>query len=265
MPSFTLKSSYSSTPYLVIGVEELIKKYLHGVTAFDANGVNLLSNTAVIESFIAAAQLEVENRLGIKLIPQEIEETKDFNRDDFSQWGYLRLTYPVVAPIFLKGNLGNQQVIDYPLQWLQSKRTSDGLSYRRIINLVPNGARGVGVPITTNYAGYFPSLGLLGNTIIPNYWNAKYKTGFSKVPMDLVEFIGKLASINVFHIAGDLILGAGIASSSLGIDGLSQSISTTSSATNSGYGARILMYIQDMKSSLPVLEGTYKGILMTAC
>ena len=78
------------------------------------------------------------------------------------------------------------------------------------------------------------------DNIFPNYWHAKYLTGFKKIPNDLLNVLGMLASINVLNIAGDIILGAGIASYSLSLDGLSQSISSTSSATNSGYGARII-------------------------
>lgn len=59
------------------------------------------------------------------------------------------------------------------------------------------------------------------------------------LPADLKQAIAiKSATLLLLHIAGDLILGAGIASQSLGIDGLSQSIGTTSSAMYSGYSSR---------------------------
>ena len=57
--------------------------------------------------------------------------------------------------------------------------------------------------------------------------------------------------------------GAGIASYSLGIDGLSQSISSTSSATNAGYGARILGYVDDLKKVLPILISKYGGMSLS--
>ena len=98
---------------------------------------------------------------------------------------------------------------------------------------------------------------------IPNYWRVRYLTGFTEIPADLLNIIGKVASINVFHIAGDLILGAGIASFSLGIDGLSQSISSTSSATNAGYGARVIAYQEDVKKLMPILKAKYGGFTVT--
>ena len=67
----------------------------------------------------------------------------------------------------------------------------------------------------------------------------------------------------MFNIAGDLILGAGIARQSLSIDGLAQQIDSTSSATNSGYGARIINYNKEIKETLERLQGTYKRINFT--
>ena len=69
-----------------------------------------------------------------------------------------------------------------------------------------------------------------------------------------------VASLNILNPAGDLIVGAGIASTSLSIGGLSQSINTTSSATNAGYGARIIQYQKDYEALLNNVRAKYRGI-----
>ena len=69
-----------------------------------------------------------------------------------------------------------------------------------------------------------------------------------------------MASLGPLNIAGDLLGGAGVASQSLSIDGLSQSIATTSSATNAGYGARIINYERQIKDNVKSLRDFYKGI-----
>ena len=46
---------------------------------------------------------------------------------------------------------------------------------------------------------------------------------------------------------------------SLGVDSLSQSISSTSSATNAGYGARVIGYQDQIKNTLPTLISKYGG------
>jgi hypothetical protein len=72
---------------------------------------------------------------------------------------------------------------------------------------------------------------------------AGYKIG--AVPEDIRNAVAKIASIDILGIAGDAIL-AGVASLSTGIDGLSESFSTTASATNATYGAHILQYQKEV-------------------
>jgi len=77
---------------------------------------------------------------------------------------------------------------------------------------------------------------------------------------DLMDLIGKAASIHILNTAGDLIIGAGIANKSTSIDGISASIGTTSSPTNAGYGARIIQLQKDINRMLPVLFRKYNGV-----
>ncbi len=80
------------------------------------------------------------------------------------------------------------------------------------------------------------------------------------VPSDILHALGLMAAMLPLDVAGDLILGAGIASMSLGVDGLSQSIGTTSSATNAGYGARVRQFERELKLSMPALKSTFSPI-----
>jgi len=72
--------------------------------------------------------------------------------------------------------------------------------------------------------------------------------------------VGILSAMLPLNISGDLIAGPGIAQINLGIDGLSQEIHTTASATNAGYGARVTMYYKELKQIMPKLRGKYKTI-----
>ena len=51
-----------------------------------------------------------------------------------------------------------------------------------------------------------------------------------------------------------------MANYSLSIDGLSQSVGTTNSATNAAFGARIINYQKELKDSLEKLRAYYRGI-----
>ena len=113
-------------------------------------------------------------------------------------------------------------------------------------------------------SGLTTQLGSQHFRMIPDYWDLQYITGFGidDMPMDLLNLTGKLATFGPLNIAGDLILGAGIASQSLGVDGLSQGISSTSSATNAGYGARLITYEKEIKETVKRIKLIYDEIHM---
>jgi|13_taG_2_1085334.scaffolds.fasta_scaffold06205_2 hypothetical protein len=78
------------------------------------------------------------------------------------------------------------------------------------------------------------------------------------VPEVLIRCVGLLAAILPLDVAGDLIIGAGIARFNIGVDNLRQEVDTTSSATNSGYGARILSYKNTLKAYVKALKADYQ-------
>jgi hypothetical protein len=80
------------------------------------------------------------------------------------------------------------------------------------------------------------------------------------LPPDIVRAIALKSSLLALNVAGDLIAGAGIAQSSIGVDGLSQSIATTASATNAGYGARVLQFEREYKALLSTLKANYRAL-----
>jgi hypothetical protein len=109
------------------------------------------------------------------------------------------------------------------------------------------------------YSGSVPFLGisgLYGRPYTPLWFKISYKAGFDgkgqladpdgseeyPYPNSILDAVGLLSSMLPLDTAGDLIVGAGIASKSISFDGLSTSINTTSSATNAGYGARMISY-----------------------
>lgn len=237
----------------VISPDDIRSIYLYGINTVASDGRPLPDD--VIEFYIDAAVREIETFCDIKILPQLFTETLPYRYDDVIKWGYIKTTYPVAKPLGIKGRLGNIQRIEYPNDWLTSRQSSDETFYRRI-NIVPASSPVINTP---TMLGVMP-LSMYTNTAIPFYWDVSYYTGYSIIPSDLVNFVGKLAAINIFNNLGDLILGAGIASQSIGIDGLSQSISTTSSAENSGYSSRAKAYLQDLKESLPRLRSRYGGI-----
>lgn len=82
------------------------------------------------------------------------------------------------------------------------------------------------------------------------FYSIDYTAGYEScddIPMDLREIIAKVAAVSLLNIIGDGLM-SGFSSSSLSLDGMSESFSSTQSATSSYFGARISVYKDDIKT-----------------
>ena len=257
MPSIKIQVR-SSKGILPISASDIISRYFFGIALIDQDG-NQMSEES-INFYIEAAVNEIEGYLNLKLTKQVITESLSYFLNDYKAWGFLPTSFPVLEVEALTGFIGETEQIEFPKEWLSAKKTNTAEGKHRAVYIVPTvGAAKLGSVV---YSGVTPNVGWFGQATIPNYWTIKYCTSFERPPADIMNVVGMLASINIFHQLGDIILGAGIASQSIGIDGLSQSISTTSSATNAGYGARITGYLADLKKQLPELKAKYDGMVL---
>jgi len=81
------------------------------------------------------------------------------------------------------------------------------------------------------------------------FYAIDYVAGFESadmVPADLRAAIGKMCAIEMLNIIGDGLM-SGFSSSSLSMDGVSESFSSTQSATSAFFGARIQQYNKELE------------------
>ena len=258
MPQLDYAIKYKKNSGQALSVKDLKDKYLFGIEIEDQQGVAYPDSA--YELYLQAAQQNLEQFLNVKFAKQVFEETIPFDRNLWESWGYIRCTYPVVCPLSLEGFLNTTKQATYPQEWLTAKKESDGQLYHRNIYVVPAGQNSTAISSTVVFSGTIPEIGYGFAREIPEYWTVKYVTGFDRIPFDIIDIVGKLASIKVLNVGGDLVIGAGIASSNISIDGLSQGIQTTQSAENSAYSARIRQYEKELKEQLPIIRQRYVGI-----
>ena len=235
----------------IISVAELKTNYLFGLDLTNDSGEEYPDS--LYEYFIKSAVSWIEHKLDIDLRPVVRTEYQDWNYDDYSKWMALYVDhFPIIAVESVTLKLpGGQVIMTYENDWLQVQKESGQ------IHIVPGDAAGV-----LTFVGQGSVLPLMNaHKFIPNAWIIQYTSGFSpdSVPDILRDLVGKTASFGPLNIAGDLLGGAGIASQSISMDGLSQSFNTTSSATSAGYGARLLQYQKEIKEVIPTLRRYYKG------
>lgn len=247
---------------LVLSPSNLITLYLAGIPLCYPNGGKISDLT--IKQKILSAQKEFENLLSIKINKQLVEERKDFNREEFRNWSYIKVDFLITEPESLKGMLNDIQQIDYPKNWLSTKKGTS-VPYARNLFVLPN-TQG-GATMTQNhyvFSGLSPHMNFMGASYIPNYWQIKYWSGWcpKDIPNDIIDAIGKYAAIQILAIAGDLIYGAGIGNQSVSLDGISQNYSTTKGGGKGAFSGRIGQYREELADQIQRLKAEYLGINM---
>lgn len=265
MPKQIFKTSYNKNSGLILTPDDIKSGFLFGIPDFNSDGVNLSNKQ--YEFFIKDAQSQIEKFLSIKLFDQVIEESNNWHGRDWVGFGYIPTTYPVKKPLKLDGYFNQILQVEYPKDWLSIADPADDL-YSKSINLLPVGSAASGGTI---YRGTLSMtrgsrLGHYGSNNIPNFWKITYITHGYGRNYDIRQVIGKIASLSLANILGDIpSVGAGIANKSISIDGLSQSVGTTQSATSSALGARINEYMKELKIDLARLKDYYNPITWTVC
>lgn len=268
MATVSFKIKYNKNEQLIISPEELIALHFYGIDVAATDGTSLSMET--VRFYIKAAQKELESYVQIKLFPTLVSETLGYYRKDyFGTYPSFQTKYPVKKGYTLIGMLANAAQIIYPSEWFKTHKDDPDGDYCKYMTLVPSG---IGVGTSTGNAeviltGVSGQYGFQRNYMIPEYWDFQYVTGYGydNIPYDIMNVVSKWASIAIFNILGDIALGqAALASYSLSIDGLSQSVSTTSSATSSAFSARILNYNKEIKETLKRIKNRYKGFNLVA-
>jgi hypothetical protein len=244
---------------LILSVEQLKTVYLYGLDLTDDNGTPYPD--VIFEWSINFAIDWLEKELDLSVRPTTYtDERYDYWLREYESWAFIKLKHsPVISVSSVKLMWpSDTTVLEFDPSWIQLQ-PEDGQ-----INIIPT-AGTLGQVLLVQGGGFLPLLSA-GRDFLPNAFAVTYTAGFpeGECPMDIRELIGKKAAFGPLNIAGDLLGGAGIASQSIGIDGLSQSFNTTSSATNSGFGARLLQYKGEIKEQLETLKRYYKGIRLTA-
>ena len=263
MPRLTFISKNKKNKGIVFNDKEILSLYFYGVGIANKQGTSFTPE--FLEFYIRAAQEEIEKYLGIKIVRQLISERSDYFKNEFAFNGFIKTKYPVGISLSLNGMLGDQAIVRYPKHWLTNNSTGENPTVRQIVMVPNSNVSESSLQSAVFGVNVLNTMGINVRDQIGSYWDIKYITGFKKTPFDLMNVIGKLAAIGLFNILGDIALGtAGLASYSVSIDGLSQSVGTTNSATNAAFGARILNYQKEIKESLQNLEKHYKGIIFSA-
>ena len=225
----------------VMTVQELKDIYLYGLgdALSDDQGIPIPDRVYV--HYIQAAIAKFEQKTSIRVLPTYFEDYYDYFRGDGFEFHLDE--FPILQVDEVALCLPGEEPRPYPSDWIRLQKLMGQF------HMVPTGSAFGVSPM--------PSLRC---DMLPNAYRIKYFAGFSgKVPLNIADIIGKEASSGPLNLAGDLLGGAGIASQTISLDGLSTTFNTTSSATNAGFGARLGQYTKELKDMYPLVIKFYKG------
>lgn len=224
-----LDSSWSELAPL-LSPAQIRTQYLFGIPLVsgmrDPNtGKRMVMGDEVIKDVINRSVNMVEFESGIDIFPRKYREKYPFDRQLYESLGYLQLHHRPVYSVdkFSVTPSNNVDVYSVPLDWIEAAYFPKGQ-----INLIP-------LTIAFQNGGFIPSqsaggaafLSILGQrSWIAAYWQMEYTCGFpdGMVPKIVNEVIGVQAAIEILDMLA--ATHAEATSHSLGLDGMSQSVST---------------------------------------
>jgi len=185
------------------------------------------------------------------------EDPYDFDYKQWDNFGFIQLRH---FPVISVDSLVWYSVVDGKIMdmleanWLRLKKETGQ------INLYPKG----GMPYGP-FSIYGPFWSRATGRRYPGGFKIDYTTGYPTadyVPESLRAVIGKYATIKALAVVGDGLL-AGFSSQSISLDGLSESFSSTQSATSAYFGARIAEYQKEITEWLKRNRYKFGGFPMS--
>lgn len=213
----------------LVSPEQVRFRHLFGIPLVSAMKDPLTGKVQVytddmIRDTIERAVAMVESEVGIDIFPLRLKEKHPFDRNEYESFGYMRLERRPVASVEVLSITppSGSDIYQVPLEWIETAYLPNGQ-----INLIPLGnSIAYGTPANVGSGGALFLNVLNSAPWIPAFWQVEYTSGFpdGMLPRVVNELVGVVAAMEVLSALAATY--AKSTSHSLGVDGLSQSIST---------------------------------------
>jgi hypothetical protein len=219
----------------ILGPEQLARRFLMGIDLSSQmkdpfTGKALRWTPEMVKDIIDGAMQTAEIETGAWLRPVVFTEKHPFDRFAYKSYGFFQLRNTPASKIITVAVVppNGEAVYSMPLEWVETAYLSRGQ-----VNIIPMTAAQVGGSATT---GIFPGQSANGGAFyltvvqqagwVPAYWQIEYVAGYcdGQMPRVVNDLIGTIAAMDILSMLATTY--AKVQSHSLGIDGLSQSVST---------------------------------------
>lgn len=259
----------------------LLKTYMFGLNIIDPETKQKFSDTKM-QYFIDEAVSNAEEKLGICILPRIIpDERHDYDGNEFKSMNFIQTyEHPILQLEDVSLMYNNTKLVTFPVEWWKIYPREGQIKAFPSIYNAAGGQGMVSNAIAQSVVGIsgmnmLSIPGLYGGQDVPQVSSVTYVAGILpphrrgmnrdfEMPATLLSLIAKYALRELLEIWGDLIIGAGIASQSINVDGISQSIDTVQSAMYTGGAARISLVNDTIGKLEDVLQNYYgtNGIVL---
>ncbi len=238
----------------ILSVQDLKDNYLFGIDLSDSKG-NPMPDKFFVH-YIKSAVRAIEAMLDITILPTTFtNERKDYIQREANQFFWTYLSHkPVMSVQSVRLHVPGATPVVFPSPWIELQETTG------IVEVVPQTA--IAIQPSAAYTPFYSQFFLTAtHRRLPNAIEVDYTAGFApgQVPPDILDIVGKQSAISPLRAAGNMLLGPGLAGQSIGIDGLSQSVSLTKQG-NGAFAAMVSDYQQDIAAQIATIRGRYQGI-----
>ena len=215
---------------------------------------NLEVSDDQLQRFINEAVSEIEHLLDLYITPVKFTEKHDYLRHNFTwNYNYLKLNHPNVysvqaVQLSFTNDLNNSPFVDFPLEHVHL------MPQEGVIQLVPAFGTSLSGFLLSAFSGtQFHALRAIGMTNFPGGVRVTYEAGFptGQCPAVLTALIETIAGIKTLSMLGPVLFPHN--STSIGIDGTSQSVSTLGPA----FFQNRLKDLQDQRATQTEAAKTY--------
>lgn len=264
-PDYALGDEYKNITLESLGINiKLIKNELLGM---DNDLVDPVTGEPYPDEFynqmIDRAVAQAEKTFDVAILPRLQVDKLDYHRNDFNAFAYMQTNYrPILNIKDLTLYYNNQNILRVPDEWIKvTNRTGQiQVSPSVLMQGLNTTINPTIYPIINSPYGMTPSP-YQETEFAPQMLGVTYVAGMMPHPdgdvrgvnrdyiiqPDMLSYIAKLAAIEILEKWSRNIIGAGIASYSVSVDGISTGLETTSSPENSAATSEVAQLTRDMK------------------
>lgn len=253
---------------------EALKSYMFGLQIRDPQTGKPMDDSFYNEMLYKAIA-QVEKKLDIAIFPRIREEHQDFHAPEYNSFVHTHMhKRPILQVEQVQLEFNGRRAYSYPPQWWKVYSLAGHLE----ISPTPLMMAGTGIG-GAHGGAFIPNLVTplalsQRHTFAPQMIHVRYVAGMLprknrfynedwEIPADLEVLVHKVALKEIFEQWGRLLVKPGIQSTSLTVDGVTETVNTTQTALYTAATAEIAQINQDIEDLMKDLRGYFGDNLIS--